>query len=86
MVNGLGQTPFNVRGMQFYGTLGAGIYHEDLLGVSQTNIGVNGGAGMKMTLVGPLRVRLDYRLTRLVGSPIGSRYVSRFYVGANVKF
>ncbi len=86
MVNGLAQTPFNPRGMQFYGTFGAGFYHEDLPGVSHTNIGVNGGLGMKLTLVGPLRLRLDYRLTRLVGSPIGSRYVHRFYVGANVKF
>ena len=86
MVNGLAQTPFNPRGMQFYGTLGAGFYHEDLLGASHTNIGVNGGLGMKMSLVGPLRLRLDYRLTRLVGSPFGSNYVHRFYVGANVKF
>lgn len=86
MVNGLGQTPFGVGGMQFYGTLGAGVYHEDLPGVSQTNFGVNGGAGVKWTMFGPLRLRLDYRLTRLVGSPIGSRTVHRFYVGANVKF
>jgi hypothetical protein len=86
MVNGLAQTPFNTRGMQFYGTLGAGIYHEDLPGLSQTNIGINGGLGLKENLVGPLRLRLDYRLTRLVGSPVGSRYVHRFYVGANIKF
>jgi opacity protein-like surface antigen len=86
MVNGLVQTPFGVGGMQFYGTLGAGMYHESLPGVSQTNVGVNGGLGMKMALAGPLRLRVDYRVTRLVGSPIGSAYVHRFYVGANVKF
>jgi hypothetical protein len=40
---------------------------------------------MKMALVGPLRLRLDDRGTRLVGSPIGSAYVHRFCVGASVK-
>jgi hypothetical protein len=86
MVNGLGQTTFDVHGMQFYGTLGAGFYHESLLERSQTNIAVNGGGGVKMKMGGPFRLRLDYRLTRLVGSAIGSHWVHRFYVGANVGF
>ncbi len=86
MINLLAQTPFGLKGIQFYGTLGAGIYHEDLSGTGQTNVGINWGLGVKKDLVGPLRLRVDYRVTRLVGSAIGSHYVHRFYVGANIKF
>lgn len=86
MINGIGQTPFVAGRMQFYGTLGAGLFHEDLLGDSKTNLGVNGGLGVKMAAYGPLRVRFDYRLTRLVGSAFGSKTIHRFYVGANIRF
>jgi opacity protein-like surface antigen len=86
MANVLVQTPIDVRGLQFYGTAGAGAYHEDFVGVSNTGFGVNLGGGLKMSLIGPLRLRVDYRVFHLGGAPIGDRYLQRLYVGANIKF
>jgi opacity protein-like surface antigen len=86
MVNALVQTPIGVRGLQVYGTGGVGVYHEELVGDSRTNVGINLGGGVKKTLVGPLRLRVDYRVFHLSGSPFGDSLVHRFYVAANVKF
>lgn len=86
MVNLMLQTPETVRGLQIYGTGGAGLYHENLGGPTETSLGVNVGGGVKMALAGPLRLRADYRVFHLSGSPFGDRNVSRFYVAANVKF
>ena len=85
MFNGLVQTPVPIAGMQFYGTAGAGGYRETLNDNSETNVGVNVGGGVKMNLVGPLRLRLDYRVTTLKGD---ARYPKphRFYAGVNFKF
>jgi hypothetical protein len=88
MFNGLLQTPIPIFGMQFYGTAGAGGYRETLetsVNPSETNVGVNVGGGAKISLVGPLRLRVDYRVFTLKGSP---RYptVQRFYAGVNLKF
>jgi hypothetical protein len=85
MGNGLLQTPFPIAGMQFYATAGAGAYRETLLEESVTNFGVNVGGGVKMSLVGPLRLRLDYRVFTLQGSPLHSK-PQRFYAGVNLKF
>ena len=60
MFNGLLQTPVPIARMQFYGTLGGGVYHETLStepNDDQTNFGTNVGGGVKITLVGPLRLR-----------------------------
>ena len=43
------------------------------------------GGGAKIKLVGPLRVRLDYRVFNLQGTPRYETY-HRFYVGANLRF
>ena len=43
-------------------------------------VGMNVGGGVKITLAGPLRVRVDYRLFTLRGSPRVSP-VHRFYAG-----
>ena len=85
MFNGLVQTPIPIAGMQFYGTAGGGIYRETLLDDSETNVGINVGGGVKVSLIGPLRLRLDYRVTTLKGD---ARYTRphRFYAGVNVKF
>ncbi|HEX5473192.1 MAG TPA: hypothetical protein VFX12_00910 [Vicinamibacterales bacterium] len=85
MFNGLLQTPIPIAGMQFYGTLGGGAYRETLDLESVTNVGVNVGGGVKMSLAGPLRLRLDYRVFTLKGNP---RYPhpQRFYAGINLKF
>jgi hypothetical protein len=83
--NVLVQTPIPVMGTQFYGTAGAEGYRETLGAFQETHVGTNIGGGAKIKLVGPLRVRLDYRIFKLQGSPIHNVY-QRFYVGANLKF
>jgi opacity protein-like surface antigen len=85
MFNGLLQTPIPIAGMQFYGTAGAGVYHETLLDVSQTNVGINVGGGVKVSLAGPLRLRFDYRIFTLQGDPRHEK-PQRFYAGVNLKF
>ncbi len=88
MFNGLLQTPVPIARMQFYGTLGGGVYHETLSidpGNDDTNFGTNIGGGAKITLVGPLRLRLDYRVFNLRGTPRHSN-PQRFYAGINLKF
>ena len=83
--NVLIQTPIEIAGTQFYGTVGAEGYQERLGAVDETHFGTNFGGGAKIRLVGPIRVRVDYRIFRLQGSPIHDTY-QRFYVGANLKF
>jgi hypothetical protein len=85
MGNGLLQTPIPIAGMQFYATAGGGVYREALEGDSETNVGVNIGGGVKMSLAGPLRLRFDYRVFTLQGSPRYSK-PQRFYAGLNLKF
>jgi opacity protein-like surface antigen len=88
MFNGLLQTPVPIARMQFYGTLGGGVYHETLStdpGNDGTNFGTNVGGGAKISLAGPLRLRLDYRVFSLRGTPRHST-VQRFYAGVNLKF
>ena len=88
MFNGLLQTPVPIARMQFYGTVGGGVYRETLSTDPDddgTNFGTNLGGGAKITLAGPLRVRLDYRVFSLRGSPRHST-VQRLYVGVNLKF
>jgi len=87
MGNVLLQTPIPIHGFQFYGTAGGGIYREVLHQPDhrETSFGSNIGAGTKITLTGPLRVRFDYRLFNLRGDPLYPR-VHRFYAGANLAF
>jgi hypothetical protein len=80
--NVLVQTPTST---QLYVTAGAGGYQERLIETQETNFVMNVGGGAKISLLGPLRVRLDYRLFTLKGSPLHSTY-QRFYVGANLAF
>jgi hypothetical protein len=79
------QTPVAVLGLQPYLTTGAGMYRERLGEAQETHIGFNNGGGVKISLVGPLRARVDYRVFSLRGSPIAST-VHRIYVGANLRF
>jgi opacity protein-like surface antigen len=85
MGNGLVQTPIPIAGMQFYATAGGGLYREAFENTSETHFGINVGGGVKMTLAGPLRLRLDYRVFTLKGSPAHER-PQRFYAGLNLKF
>jgi hypothetical protein len=83
MGNLLVQTP--TGNTQLYGTAGGGIFRESLGTATETNFATNIGGGIKMGIFGPLRLRADYRLFNLRGTP---RYktVQRFYVGASLKF
>jgi hypothetical protein len=63
--NGLLQTPFPILGFQPYVTAGAGIFRERLGTLSETGLAPNVGGGVKLTLAGPLRLRVDYRVFRL---------------------
>jgi len=74
-----------VSGFQLYGTAGGGYASESLGGVSHGYFASNFGGGVKIRLVGPLRVRIDYRVFRLSGSPAVDSY-HRFYGGANLSF
>lgn len=88
MFNGLLQTPIPIARMQFYGTAGGGVYHETLSTDptnNQTNLGTNIGGGAKIGLIGPLRLRLDYRVFTLHGNPRHTP-VQRIYAGINLKF
>jgi opacity protein-like surface antigen len=84
MANGLLQT-LPLGRLQFYGTAGAGGYRETLREQSETNVGINVGGGVKISLLGPLRLRLDYRAFTLRGNPRHSK-PQRFYAGLNLKF
>jgi hypothetical protein len=85
MGNLLLQTPLSIAGFQPYATGGFGLAREQLDEHEALNLGVNVGAGVKVSLVGPLRARIDYRVFRLAGTPIlGS--VQRVYAGMNLAF
>src|SRR5262249_7453100 len=57
------QTPVPIAGFRFYATTGAGLYREKLEPTHQeTNFGFNTGGGAKLSLLGPLSARFDYRL------------------------
>jgi hypothetical protein len=80
--NVLVQTPTST---QLYATIGGGGYQESLGPFQETHAAVNVGGGVKFSLLGPLRVRADYRIFQLRGSPLHTTY-QRFYVGANLAF
>jgi opacity protein-like surface antigen len=85
MFNLLVQTPFPVAGLQVYGTAGGGVYREQFGEDRHTHVGANVGGGAKITLAGPLRLRLDYRIFTLRGAP-RERRPQRFYAGLNLAF
>ena len=85
MGNVLLQTPVAIAGFQPYFTTGAGGYRESLGDRQETNVGVNVGGGVKISIIGPLRLRLDYRVVSLRGDALHSE-VHRWYAGANLKF
>lgn len=82
------QTPVPIFGTRFYATTGAGVYRErqDAIDHQETNLVFNTGGGAKITLVGPLRVRFDYRVLKLRGEPLRPSTVHRLYAGINLGF
>jgi opacity protein-like surface antigen len=84
MINALVQTPTSAA--QFYGTIGAGGYRESFKGGAQeTNTGINLGGGVKIGLLGPVKLRIDYRLFKFRGDAV-HKTVHRVYAGVNAGF
>jgi hypothetical protein len=83
--NVLIQTPFAVLGLQPYLTTGAGLYREKLGPHQDTSFALNSGGGVKVSLVGPLRLRVDYRVFKLGSGALNSP-AHRIYAGLNLKF
>ena len=82
MFNILVQTPTT---HVLYVTAGAGLYWESLAGARKVNAGTNVGGGVKIQLFGPIKVRVDYRVLNLRGSP-RNNHPQRLYVGINWAF
>jgi opacity protein-like surface antigen len=78
------QTPV-LAGFQPYFTTGGGFYQEELGPHSDSGFGLNTGGGVKVSLAGPIRLRVDYRLFRL-GSGALNTTSQRIYAGVNLKF
>jgi len=85
MANVLFQTPLAILGFQPYFTTGTGIYRETLDTHADTGIGLNTGGGAKISLLGPIRLRVDYRVFKLGSGALNSP-AHRVYVGLNLKF
>ena len=83
--NVLVQTPVELKGTQFYATAGVGAYQEYLGPRDQTHATLNFGGGIKVRILGPVRLRLDYRVFQLKGEPLHPTY-QRFFAGANFAF
>ncbi len=83
--NVLLQTPVDIYGVTPYFTTGGGFYSETLGTHSDSGFALNTGGGVKITLSGPIRVRVDYRVIKLGN---GALYTPahRVYVGLNLKF
>lgn len=85
MGNVLLQTPVPIMGLQPYFTTGAGVYRERLGSAQETHVGLNTGGGLKISLLGPIRARLDYRVFKLKGVPLHAT-AHRIYAGVNFAF
>jgi opacity protein-like surface antigen len=84
MANVLFQTPVAFMGFQPYVTTGIGVYQEELGTHSDTSVGFNTGGGVKVSLAGPFRLRVDYRIFKLGSGALNSP-AHRFYAGLNLK-
>ena len=82
MMNGVIMTPTKT---QLYLTAGGGFYREVLAGDGKIGFGTNIGGGAKIPLLGPIDIRVDYRIYNLRG---GARHKTpqRFYAGVNFRF
>jgi hypothetical protein len=78
------QAPTSFFGFQPYVTTGAGIYRETLGTHQNTSVGFNTGGGVKVSLIGPIRLRVDYRVFKLGSGALHSP-AHRIYAGLNVK-
>jgi len=79
------QTPVAIRRLQPYFITGGGLFRESLGTRTETSFSTSTGGGVKITLTGPLRARVDYRVFNLQGNPLYTT-VHRLYGGLAVKF
>jgi hypothetical protein len=79
------QAPIPLFGFQPYFATGGGVYRETLGTHQDTGLGTNIGGGVKVSLVGPLRLRVDYRLLKMGSGALYSP-AHRVYAGLNLKF
>lgn len=82
MINGIVQTPTKT---QLYLTAGGGLFRERSGEDTETSVGTNVGGGIKIGLAGPVRLRVDYRVFNLRGTPL-YKTPQRFYAGVNFSF
>ena len=87
LFNALLQTPIAIAGFQPYVTAGMGFYREtvDATDHQESALAFDSGAGVKTSLFGPLKLRLDYRVIKLRGDPLYSS-VHRVYSGLHLVF
>lgn len=79
------QNPIPISGVQVYAIAGAGLYRERLANVyEQFDVHLALGGGAKIALVGPLKLRLDYRYLRLRDAL--SENPQRLYAGLTLSF
>jgi hypothetical protein len=83
--NVLLQPPVAFFGVQPYVTTGVGVYSETLAARTDRGIAYNTGGGVKISLAGPLRLRVDYRVFKLGSGALYSP-AHRVYAGLNLKF
>src|SRR6476469_350476 len=83
--NVLLQTPVAIFGFQPYFTTGGGFYQEELGVHSDTGFTLSTGGGVKVSLSGPLRLPVDYRVFKLGSTALDSP-AHRIYAGLNLKF
>jgi opacity protein-like surface antigen len=83
--NFLLQTPGAFFGFQPYWTTGGGLYQEELGTRKDTGFSLNTGGGVKVNLLGPIRLRVDYRVFRQGSGALNST-AHRVYAGLNLKF
>jgi hypothetical protein len=83
--NGFIQTPIEIFHVQPYATGGFGFFREELGLHQETGFASNTGGGVKISLAGPLRLRVDYRVFKLSGGALYSP-AHRIYAGLNLKF
>ena len=79
------QSPVAFAGFQPYFEIGGGLYHEELGTISNTGFVGNTGGGLKISLIGPVRLRVDYRAFTLKNGALTTP-AHRIYAGVNLKF
>jgi hemolysin activation/secretion protein len=85
MINLLVQAPRRITGVQLYASLGAGLYQERGGPTAATNVASGAGGGIRIPLLGPFGLRVDYRVFSLRGSGLDPP-LQRIYAGVNLAF